>query len=74
MLNFQGETGPYIQYTYVRTNSVLKKVANIPDAGKINVNNLQDEYSQNIIKLIADFENILIQVTKKKKFQYLQNI
>lgn len=71
MLNFQGETGPYIQYTYVRTNSVLKKVANIPDAGKINVNNLQDEYSQNIIKLIADFENILIQVTKKEEVSIL---
>ena len=25
ILNFQGETGPYIQYTYVRTKSVLKK-------------------------------------------------
>ena len=71
MLNFQGETGPYIQYTYVRTNSVLKKVANIPDTGKINVNNLQDEYSQNIIKLIADFENILIQVTKKEEVSIL---
>ncbi len=71
MLNFQGETGPYIQYTYVRTNSVLKKVANISDAGKINVNNLQDEYSQNIIKLIADFENILIQVTKKEEVSIL---
>ena len=71
MLNFQGETGPYIKYTYVRTNSVLKKVANIPDAGKINVNNLQDEYSQNIIKLIADFENILIQVTKKEEVSIL---
>lgn len=71
MLNFQGETGPYIQYTYVRTNSVLKKVANIPDASKINVNNLQDEYSQNIIKLIADFENILIQVTKKEEVSIL---
>ena len=71
MLNFQGETGPYIQYTYVRTNRVLKKVANIPDAGKINVNNLQDEYSQNIIKLIADFENILIQVTKKEEVSIL---
>ena len=71
MLNFQGETLPYIQYTYVRTNSVLKKVANIPDAGKINVNNLQDEYSQNIIKLIADFENILIQVTKKEEVSIL---
>ena len=25
VLNFQGETGPYIQYTYVRTKSILDK-------------------------------------------------
>ena len=25
ILNFQGETGPYIQYTYVRTKSVIEK-------------------------------------------------
>ena len=25
ILNFQGETGPYIQYTYVRIKSVLEK-------------------------------------------------
>ena len=28
ILNFQGETGPYIQYTYVRTKSVLEKAGN----------------------------------------------
>ena len=26
MLSFQGETGPYIQYVYVRTKSVLEKL------------------------------------------------
>ena len=35
ILNFNGETGPYIQYTYVRTNSVLKKVQKIPEFSEV---------------------------------------
>ena len=67
MLNFQGETGPYIQYTYVRTNSVLNKAEKIPNFEEVKVENLQDEYSQNIIKLIYSFEDTLIQVTNKEE-------
>lgn len=67
ILNFQGETGPYIQYTYVRTQSVLEKVSGLPEFEKINLNNLLDEYSQNIIKLLYNFEETLIQVTKKEE-------
>ena len=64
-LNFQGETGPYIQYTYVRTKSVLEKVPNIAKLDEINIENLLDEYSQAIIKLIYSFEDTLQQVTNK---------
>ena len=67
MLNFQGETGPYIQYTYVRTKSVLEKAGNIPIANTIDTKYLTDDYSQNILKLIYNFEDILIQVTKKNE-------
>ena len=66
-LNFQGETGPYIQYTYVRTRSVLEKVENLPEINEIDVEKLTDEYSQNIIKLLYNFEDILIQVTNKEE-------
>lgn len=71
MLNFQGETGPYIQYTYVRTNSVLKKAGSLPEESKIDVTKLEDEYSQAIIKLIAEFENVLVQVTEKEEVSLL---
>lgn len=65
VLNFQGETGPYIQYTYVRTKSVLEKAGYLPKINEINTEKLLDDYSQNIIKLIYSFEDILIQVTDK---------
>jgi len=64
-LNFQGETGPYIQYTYVRTKSILEKVKNIPKIEEIAIDKLQDEQAQAIIKLIYAFEEILQQVTYK---------
>ena len=67
ILNFQGETGPYIQYTYVRTKSLLEKAGNIPNIKEIDVNYLLDDYSQKVLKLIYDFEDVLIQVTEKNE-------
>ena len=66
-LNFQGETGPYIQYTYVRTQGILKKVGNIPKMEDINIEKLQDDYSINVLKLIYNFEETLIQMTNKEE-------
>ena len=66
-LNFQGETGPYIQYTYVRTRSVLDKVEKLPEINEIDIGELLDEYSQSVIKLLYNFEDILIQVTNKEE-------
>ncbi len=65
VLNFQGETGPYIQYTYVRTQSVLEKVSKIPNADEIETELLTDELSNNIIKLIYSFNETLVLVTEK---------
>ncbi len=67
MLNFQGETGPYIQYTYVRTKSVLEKIDKIPTLNEIKLEMLLDNYSQNLLKHIYRFEDILKQVTEKNE-------
>ena len=70
ILNFQGETGPYIQYTYVRTKSVLEKAevdVNNISFDMVNLDSLGDSYSQYIIKLLYDFHNVLVQVTEKSE-------
>ena len=67
ILNFQGETGPYIQYTYVRTKSVLEKAGYLPKMDEIKIEKLVDEYSLTILKLIYNFEDVLIQVTDKNE-------
>ena len=67
ILNFQGETGPYIQYTYVRTKSVLEKAGYLPKIEDVNTENLSDDYSMTILKLIYNFEDVLVQVTDKNE-------
>lgn len=67
ILNFQGETGPYIQYTYVRTKSILEKIKQIPDIKEIKFDKLEEESAQNIIKLIYNFKDVLEQVTFKEE-------
>lgn len=67
VLNFNGETGPYIQYIYVRTKSVLEKAGYIPNIDEINVNVLQDKQSLNVIKILYKFGEILEAVVQKNE-------
>ena len=67
MLNFQGETGPYIQYIYVRTKSVLEKAGYVPEYKDININMLADDASCTVIKTIANFADTLKQVVEKNE-------
>ena len=64
-LNFNGETGPYIQYMAVRTKSVLEKAGYIPE--EINESKITDDASIIIIKLIDNFYNIIIQAMEKSE-------
>ncbi|MBQ7410908.1 MAG: arginine--tRNA ligase [Clostridia bacterium] len=64
-LNFNGETGPYIQYVYVRTKSVLEKAGYVPKFEEINLELLQDKSSQNVITTLYNFENVLMNVASK---------
>ena len=67
ILNFQGETGPYIQYMYVRIRSVLEKAGGTPDLEAVNVEKLDDSYSQDVLKLIYNFGDTLVAVTEKEE-------
>lgn len=67
MLNFNGETGPYLQYMFVRTNSILNKAGNLPPISNIDVSLLEDNASINLIKAIYEFGNIVIQAAEKNE-------
>lgn len=66
-LNFQGETGPYIQYTYVRTKSVLEKVGEIPTISEIDFSVLTDETSIKVLKSIYAFKETLEMTIEKNE-------
>lgn len=64
VLNFDGETGPYVQYTFARASSVLRKAGD-PELKVSDPEKLTDEYAQEIIKLIEDFPNRVREAARK---------
>ena len=78
MLNFNGETGPYLQYMYVRTNSVLEKANKLPNIQNVKIELLNDNASIYLIKEMYNFENIVKQSAEKNEpyiiSRYLINI
>lgn len=54
MLNFDGETGPYVQYTHARACSILKRAGEISLEG-IDFSVLSDEASMDVCKLLEAF-------------------
>lgn len=67
VLNFNGETGPYIQYIYVRTKSVLEKAGYMPSFYEVKFDKLQDKQSLSVIKNLYKFEEILKNVVEKNE-------
>jgi arginyl-tRNA synthetase len=62
VLNFDGETGPYVQYTHARACSVLKKAGldldSLPEF-KIEFSAISDEATVAIIKELAGFKGTI---------------
>ncbi|GEL78824.1 arginine--tRNA ligase [Tenuibacillus multivorans] len=56
MLRFEGNTGPYIQYTYARACSIIRKAERAIGS---NVAGLDDPYSWPIVKQLESFPNVI---------------
>ena len=67
LLNFQGETGPYVQYIYVRTKSILEKAGYIPEIKDVDGTALQDEASIKVLKLLYNFGDVVLQSAEKNE-------
>ncbi|MDD2180810.1 MAG: arginine--tRNA ligase [Bacilli bacterium] len=62
ILKFEGETGPYIQYTNARINSLLNHKQNVNiDYNKIIIN----EYTWNLVFKLYSFPEIIIRAKEK---------
>lgn len=67
LLNFQGETGPYIQYIYVRTRSLLDKAGYVPDLENINFSKLQEKEAVETLKLLYRFNEFVTLAADKNE-------
>lgn len=65
MLNFNGETGPYMQYIYVRTKSILEKAGYVPKIEDVDFSLLNNDTAYKIIKLIYSFQDTIMQAAEK---------
>ncbi|MEF2834874.1 MAG: arginine--tRNA ligase [Clostridia bacterium] len=66
MLNFQGETGPYIQYMYVRTKSILEKENYTMNKETVDISEIE-EHGIELVKQIYMFEEIVKQAVDKNE-------
>ncbi len=70
VLNFDGETGPYVQYTHARCASVLRKagddvVAKAQDAENIDYSYLCSESAYELVKLLYKFPAVIVDAGEK---------
>lgn len=65
LLNFDGETGPYVQYTYARCSSIIRKVDDFVAGNPIDYSLLTDAESLDLLKEISRFPKIIFDASEK---------
>lgn len=65
-LSFEGETGPYVQYTHARCCAVKRK-ANVYISSDIDFNLLTDEDSTDVIKVLESFNKSIVHAMNKNE-------
>ena len=58
-LEFEGETGPYIQYAAVRAKRILEKVKEMPKISNASIDKIEEE-THELIKHISKFPEVLL--------------
>lgn len=66
MLNFQGETGPYIQYMYVRTKSILEKENYTLNKDLVDISEIEKN-GMEVVKQLYKFEETIKQAIDKNE-------
>ncbi|MFP4017049.1 MAG: arginine--tRNA ligase, partial [Halanaerobiales bacterium] len=73
-LSFEGETGPYVQYTHARANSVLEKAKNSNQdnitsilEGEIDYNLLTEDEAFTVIKLIYTLPDTILKAMERNE-------
>lgn len=67
VLNFDGTTGPYAQYTYARAKSVLRKADKMAEVCEVDFEALTDDVTYNLVKVLAGYEDAVINSAEKNE-------
>lgn len=67
VLNFDGTTGPYAQYTYARAKSVLRKAGKMLEVGEVDFEALTDDVTYNLVKVLSGYEDAVINAAEKNE-------
>ncbi|WP_106010545.1 arginine--tRNA ligase [Clostridium luticellarii] len=63
MLSFEGETGPYVQYSYARGKSILRKAGNI--TGTVDYSKLKSKEEFELAKVLNNFRDSILNAIDK---------
>ncbi|MBR9683854.1 arginine--tRNA ligase [Candidatus Woesearchaeota archaeon] len=72
MLSFDGETGPYLQYTHARACSILRRVKG-KVSSKVNFETFNLAEEMKVVKLLGDFPEVLGKVLENYMPHHLAN-
>ncbi len=65
VVRFEGDTGPYVQYTNARAQSVLRKALTQGHEPQLSDINIDDDWSFGVAKSLADFPRIIARSSAK---------
>lgn len=64
VLNFEGTTGPYVQYTYARAKSILRKLGSTAKADGVNYHMLTDDAAFSLVKILSGYEDAVVNAAR----------
>lgn len=65
VLSFEGTTGPYVQYTYARAKSILKKNKSVIIPEIVDFSVLDDDISYMLIKALSGYEEAILKAAQR---------
>lgn len=68
-LDFEGDTGPYLQYTYARASSIIRKAkaAKLPVSAKVTYALLSKDVEKRLVAHLGEFRNAVVQALRNYK-------
>ncbi len=63
--SFEGETGPYVQYTYARCSSILRNFTDFVPSSDIDIDVLTDDASVELLKEISRFNDVIAEAAER---------